>query len=1095
MKRLFYYHLPNFLVVFFIFLSTMVYSQKVNENTSYESSKPTATTTVKTEISPLILVRQKQSDRQTSALKQYTQFNIDREALKKIHDTETETFTMDYPDNEGRIIHFKLTKNNILSDDFMLGINNSIGTTENLDMGVHYQGEAIVDGQKIICAFSFFNSKIEGCIIGKDKINITSLKTPAGEDAIAYNTEDMVGEAPLGCGNSDEGVDYTEADLQPSLETREAKCVRIWWESNYNVFQYQGSLQNTVAFNLSLFNAFHTIYINETIKVVLHHLEVWTAVSPYPNPSDPLVDDRDEYLIAFQTFRSGSFTGDLAGLVTQNNIGGVAAGFSGICNIDRNESMCISGLSGGGVGTYPNYVFNVFVTSHEFGHIFGSRHTHACVWNGNNTAIDGCAGYIEDGPCPLPPSPSGGGTIMSYCWNSVGVDFTQGFGPQPGNVIRNKVANGACLVACCNPAYVPTISANNPVCIGGTLNLSSSGGNLYSWTGPSGFKSTASNPSITNITAANAGIYYLTVTNSQGCIATTSINITIGASPTATATATPNPICTGNTLQLNSTGGSTYSWSGPGGFTSSLQNPTRANIQPSHGGTYSVTVTTSLGCTASASVSVTVSPTPTATIAATPNPVCVNDNLYLTSSGGSTYAWSGPNGYTSTKQNPIRKVTSTNFGGTYTVTVTNSAGCTATKTINVTVNPAPTGTISVSTQKACVGSTIQFFATGGTSYSWTGPQGFTSSAQNPTLSVTNYNQRGLYSVKITNTFGCFITLSIKIDVIFPPVATATHDISTACVGSTLKLFSTGAGSASWSGPNGFTSNNPNPTISNVNASHSGTYTVTITSSNGCQASASTTVNIVNPPVVTAGVSDNTVCEGSNVQLSSSGGVSYQWTGPYGYSSNLPNPMILNIPVYMSGTFNVTGTGPTGCTKTVGTLVQVYPYIVGSASASPNPYSQGQSVQLSATGGSSYLWSGPNGFHSTDQNPLIYNASYLAQGTYVVLVKNDGGCEYAFFVNLALQNSNFGIHTQSDAMSDMPQLYPNPSNNYIMINDKSLGEFEYRIVDNSGLVVLHGISSAGKEINIHSLSNGTYSIIYSFVESNAKRHINTFIKVK
>ncbi len=65
----------------------------------------------------------------------------------------------------------------------------------------------------------------------------------------------------------------------------------------------------------------------------------------------------------------------------------------------------------------------------------------------------------------------------------------------------------------------------------------------------------------------------------------------------------------------------------------------------------------------------------------------------------------------------------------------------------------------------------------------------------------------------------------------------------------------------------------------------------------------------------------------------------------------------------------------------------------------------------------------------------------------------------------------------------------------MINDKSLGEFEYRIVDNSGLVVLHGISSAGKEINIHSLSNGTYSIIYSFVESNAKRHINTFIKVK
>ncbi|MBL0102917.1 MAG: fibronectin type III domain-containing protein [Bacteroidetes bacterium] len=82
------------------------------------------------------------------------------------------------------------------------------------------------------------------------------------------------------------------------------------------------------------------------------------------------------------------------------------------------------------------------------GHLIGSRHTHACVWNGNSTAIDGCAGYVE-GSCALPGNPSSGGTIMSYCHlTSVGMNLSLGFGPQPGNVIRNTVLNATCLHNC-----------------------------------------------------------------------------------------------------------------------------------------------------------------------------------------------------------------------------------------------------------------------------------------------------------------------------------------------------------------------------------------------------------------------------------------------------------------------------------------------------------------------------------------------------------------------------------------------------------------------------------------------------------------------
>jgi len=96
--------------------------------------------------------------------------------------------------------------------------------------------------------------------------------------------------------------------------------------------------------------------------------------------------------------------------------------------------------------TFPVYSWTNMVVTHELGHLFGSRHTHACVWNGNNTAIDGCAGYVE-GYCALPGNPPEGGTIMSYCHGqSVGINFSLGFGPQPGNVIRDRVNNAHCLL-------------------------------------------------------------------------------------------------------------------------------------------------------------------------------------------------------------------------------------------------------------------------------------------------------------------------------------------------------------------------------------------------------------------------------------------------------------------------------------------------------------------------------------------------------------------------------------------------------------------------------------------------------------------------
>ena len=117
-----------------------------------------------------------------------------------------------------------------------------------------------------------------------------------------------------------------------------------------------------------------------------------------------------------------------------------------LCNPYDPTRLAISGLAGF-YEDFPTYSHDVVVIAHEFGHLLGSRHTHACAWNGNGTAIDGCVPV--EGNCPNPGIPADGGTIMSYCHvTNGGINLSKGFGLQPGNLIRNNVANATCLSSC-----------------------------------------------------------------------------------------------------------------------------------------------------------------------------------------------------------------------------------------------------------------------------------------------------------------------------------------------------------------------------------------------------------------------------------------------------------------------------------------------------------------------------------------------------------------------------------------------------------------------------------------------------------------------
>ncbi|MCX7954683.1 MAG: hypothetical protein N3A01_05785, partial [Bacteroidales bacterium] len=231
------------------------------------------------------------------------------------------------------------------------------------------------------------------------------------------------------------------------------------------------------------------------------------------------------------------------------------------------------------------------------------------------------------------------------------------------------------------------------------------------------------------------------------------IKVTLAKSScTLTATASSNsPQCEGATLNLNvSTSGGvgtlSYSWSGPNGFTSTQQNPSIPNVTTVNAGTYYVTVTDALNCTATSQVSVTINSNPLASANATPNPICAGATLNLSASAGNSWNWSGPAGFSSSSQNPTISNISTTQAGTYSVTVTQANGCTRTASVNVTVNPNPTASANANPNPVCEGATLNLSASAGNTWNWSGPAGFSSSSQNPTISNISSTQAGTYSV-------------------------------------------------------------------------------------------------------------------------------------------------------------------------------------------------------------------------------------------------------------------------------------------------------------------------------------------------------------
>src|SRR5205085_2738077 len=146
----------------------------------------------------------------------------------------------------------------------------------------------------------------------------------------------------------------------------------------------------------------------------------------------------------------------------------------------------------------------------------------------------------------------------------------------------------------------PTANNDGPSCIGGNVLLSTPAvtSASYSWTGPGGFTSTSRTPTLTNVTAADAGNYSVTVTVGGCTSAPDATTVVVNAAPATPTASNDGPSCVGGNVLLSTPAvtGATYSWTGPGGFTSTSRTPTLTNVTAADAGNYSVTVTVG-GCT------------------------------------------------------------------------------------------------------------------------------------------------------------------------------------------------------------------------------------------------------------------------------------------------------------------------------------------------------------------------------------------------------------------------------------------------------------------------------------------------------------------
>jgi gliding motility-associated-like protein len=588
---------------------------------------------------------------------------------------------------------------------------------------------------------------------------------------------------------------------------------------------------------------------------------------------------------------------------------------------------------------------------------------------------------------------SGGGSGYTYVWTNGPTASSFVVSPSTGGLhiytVTATDANNCSMIAQAPVTFVslPNMAVTNTsICPFETGTITASGANSYQWsTSATGNVLTASPLTTTQ---------YTVVGSTSGCTASATGSIIIKPVPVPTLTSN-SPICNGQSLSMQASGGLTYLWSGPQSFTSNFQSPIISPATPLMNGVYTVTLSSLNGCTASISGAMLINPTPT--VSASGSTVCVNGvlNVYGNSVFGATFSWLGPNNFSSTQQNPGIQNPLTSATGNYTVVATSAAGCTNTAAAHASVVSQPIP-LFTSNSPLCFGQNLILNAgnsVGGISYSWSGPNGFSSNAIIDTVLNVSLASAGIYNLQVTKG-PCVVPYSASVTVYALPTPVVTYD-GPVCETHKMTFSVTTPASQTiasyaWLGPAGYYSPNQSNTITSITAGQQGIYTAIVTDTYGCKGSASNTfVMLPNPKVTAYGGS---VCLNDAATLTAQGATSYNWTGPGLVVTNGPKGVVGAATSTSVVNYYVIGTAANGCTAMATTALSTFSLPVPSFSISPKPeVCLFDNITLTGEGGYYYHWILPGNMTGTGKTHSFTIANKGYEGTYTLVATDLKGC--------------------------------------------------------------------------------------------------------
>jgi hypothetical protein len=676
---------------------------------------------------------------------------VNENIQKQLMQRKAEKIVIDIPYQQ-EVFHVQLQKVNLFSKQFAIVKASDFSETTTVE-GYFLQGNLLGIQEKTSVAFSIFEKEIIAVINdGKRTISIAKLNNSHNK-YIVYNEADIIRKNNL---FETDDIAY-EPNSNTSITSNDVNNYRtgigctldVYFEIANRAYITAGStIANATNYLCAIFNNVQLIYANEQIDIQIREIKVWDIVDP-----EDALTTTNAVLNNFE-LRMGAtgFNGDLAHYVTSKSIGGGLA----YLNVLSSSSRYRTGVSGNLTTTntaFPTYTWNAYVISHEIGHNIGSNHTQWCGWTGG--AIDNC--YAVEGSCSPGPTPTSGGTIMSYCHLSgIGVNFNNGFGPLPGNLLRSRItANAICN---CNNLYV-NINKTDAGC-GGTNNGVAEA-IIEDGTGPFTFE--WSNGATTQqVTGLAPGSYYVKVTGTNAnCTIIKGVRINNNTSSSLFVGKAPsnNTIteCTGNNIVLsaNAIGGNgayTYQWYNG---VSLISGETNSTYTATTSGNYLATVNSGTCTGSSAATNITFAPTPLPVISANkPSPICANDKITLSVSPhiGYNISWYKDGVLI---VDSISKDITVNASGNYAARLTTLSNCQANSAnFNLVVNPLPSATIS--------GAAFNYFCDGvtqiltantdfGTTYQWFKNGILIPSETNSTYTVTAV---GGYSVIISDALSC-----------------------------------------------------------------------------------------------------------------------------------------------------------------------------------------------------------------------------------------------------------------------------------------------------------------------------------------------------